>query len=295
MAGVFAITLFDAHEADAYCRSTTCRGSQCETDDDGCPISGKPLYWSSSCIGFNLQRNGSERVPLAEARLAILNSFAAWSEVPCPGGGNASLSFSPGEDVACHQSGYNTGGTNVNVVMFQDNDWKYRGIDGTLAKTSVTFNEETGEIYDADIEVNTAFNEVTVSDDKIVYDLQAIMTHEVGHYLGFAHSPKPSATMYASYTPGTIGLRSLSDDDLGIMCEVYPPDRKAVCDTTPRGGMAAPGTCGEVTKTPTDPNGCAVAVERANGGPWQSLSASLVGAVFGLSVLRRRARRSWRR
>ena len=54
----------------------------------------------------------------------------------------------------------------------------YRGIDGTLAKTSVTYNDTTGEIYDADIEVNSAYNEITITDDPaaIEYDLQAILT-----------------------------------------------------------------------------------------------------------------------
>jgi hypothetical protein len=103
-----------------------------------------------------------------------MKAFRSWSAVDCGGGKQASMTFVAKEDVACKKAEYNRDGKNVNVVLFQDNDWKYRGIDGTLAKTSTTFDTETGEIFDADIEVNTAFNKVTVTDTagQIQYDLQ---------------------------------------------------------------------------------------------------------------------------
>ncbi|MCA9526129.1 MAG: matrixin family metalloprotease, partial [Myxococcales bacterium] len=257
-----------------------CRGSGCKQDDNGCPVSGKPLFWKSSCVGFNLQRNGSERLPLADARLAILKSFGAWSELPCPGGGNASLSFAPGEDVACKQSGYNAGGTNLNVVLFQDNDWKYRGIDGTLAKTSVTFNEETGEIYDADIEINSAFNEITVSDDKIVYDLEAIITHEVGHYIGLAHSVEENSIMAEALCEGgdrcargKVAARRLAQDDLDAVCALYP----------------SWATYGDDA-----PQGCAAAARRRgpDGEEW-CVAAALSVIIGAVGALRRRRGARW--
>ena len=96
---------------------------------------------------------------------------------------------------------------------------------------------------------------MTITDipTKIEYDLQAIVTHEVGHFIGIAHSPDPSAVMYASYPPGSISQRTLTPDDVGAVCEIYPPKSGVVCDSTPRGGFTA--TCDD----PPSSSGCAVA------------------------------------
>src|SRR5690349_5665990 len=178
--------LLVSENASAYCRSTTCRstgGKECPTDEDGCPTSGEPLYWPTKCLSYAVNKLGTQDLDPADTREVIKKTFQHWSDVDCGGGKTASMTFQEREPVPCKKSQYNKTGNNLNVVLFQDDDWKYRGIDGTLAKTSVTYNDETGEIYDADIEINTANNFVTITDDpnKIQYDLEAIVTHEVGH------------------------------------------------------------------------------------------------------------------
>lgn len=234
--------LLASTEALAFCRSTTCQGASCETDENECPISGKPLFWKTACVSYSFQKDGTQDLPYEQTQLAVNRAFAAWNNIDC-GSGKASISFSPTDIVECKKSEYNKEGRNLNVVLFQDDDWTYRGIDGTLAKTSVTSNQETGEIYDADIEVNAANQELTITDkaEDVRFDLQAIMTHEVGHFLGIAHSSDPSATMYRSYDSGQTSQRFLTQDDRDALCEVYPPDRAAVCDPEPLGGFSA--TC----------------------------------------------------
>jgi hypothetical protein len=224
--------------AQAFCRSTACRGSACTTDERGCPSTGKPLYWRTACIGYSLQKRLSQNLPQDGARLAIQRAFQAWAEVDCGGGKLSSLNFSPLADVSCNRAEYNERGANVNLVTFKDDDWTYKGIDNNRAKTTVTFDGNTGEIFDADIEINSATNQISVSDKSAQYDLQSILTHEVGHLIGLAHSDDPSATMFASYAPGSTALRSLSDDDIAAVCAAYPPDRVASCESTPRGGLA---------------------------------------------------------
>ncbi len=256
-AAVFALTalagvLGVAADASAFCRSTTCRassGKECPTDENGCPKEGAKLAWTSSCISFAVNERGTQDLDPEDTRAIIRKTFKAWSDVPCVGkmgkpAGIAKMTFQEREPVACKKSEYNKEAPNLNVIIFQDDDWKYRGIDGTLAKTSVTYNDETGEIYDADIEVNAANNTVTISDNpmKIQYDLQAIMTHEVGHFIGVAHSSVSDAVMFASYSPGSIAQRKLTADDIAAVCAIYPPSSGAACDTTPRNGFSA--TCG---------------------------------------------------
>lgn len=289
-----------AADAAAYCRSTTCRSTkdkECQTDDDGCVTDGAKLFWPTSCISYATNKLGTQDLDPADTREVIRKAFQAWSDVPCRDGGVASMTFQEREPISCKRSEYNKTGPNVNVVLFQDDDWKYRGIDGTLAKTSVTYNDETGEIYDADIEVNAAFNTVTISDDptKVQYDLQAIMTHEVGHFIGVAHSPDPSAVMFASYSPGSTSQRQLEADDVDAVCGIYPPDSGVACLTEPRGGFSP--TCDE----PEDPKGlCAVAAvgaaepTRASPARPTVFGGGSLAVVLG-TVLAAAARRSKRR
>jgi hypothetical protein len=227
--------LASSAEARAFCRTTTCKGDACVRDDNGCATSGNPLFWPGGCVGFSFQQALTSKLPADKVRATVRRSFLHWTSLPCAAG-PSSLAFSEGPDSACKASGYSDAGPNINLILFQDFDFPYRGEDNTLAKTTVTF-DSTGAILDADIEVNAAFNELTVSDSRVVYDLESILTHEIGHFIGLAHSPVPEATMFASYETGQSSLRSLEPDDVDALCAVYPPGRVATCDPTPRGGL----------------------------------------------------------
>lgn len=280
--------LATAADAEAFCRSTTCRaknGKECATDDDGCPSEGAKLFWPTSCISYATNRLGTQDLDPADTRAVIRKTFQAWSDVDCPDGTTAKMTFQEREPVSCKKSQYNKTGPNVNVIMFQDDDWKYRGIDGTLAKTSVTFNDQTGEIYDADIEINAANNTVTITDDplKVEYDLQAILTHEVGHFIGIAHSPDPNAVMFASYSPGSTTQRTLHPDDVDAVCAVYPADSPSPCQTEPRGGFS--GACED-----PEPSGLC-SVQPTAGAAGASASSGVAALLLGGAALAARARR----
>jgi hypothetical protein len=243
------LVAFGEGDAEAFCRSRTCRSTadhECVTDADECPAEGAELFWPTSCVGYAMNRLGTQELDPDETRAVIRKAFQAWTDVPCgPNGkdGVASMTFQERDPVACKKSEYNKEGPNLNVVLFQDDDWNFRSTDRTIAKTSVTYNDETGEIYDADIEVNTANNIATISDvpGKIEYDLQAVLTHEVGHFIGIAHSMNGSAVMAPSYSPGETQQRKLSPDDIDAVCTVYPPNSGVACNVEPRGGFSA--TC----------------------------------------------------
>jgi len=276
-----------ASDAQAFCRSTTCRATAtrpCPTDADECPTEGAKLFWPTSCIGYATHKLGSNRFDPEETRAVIRKTFEAWSDVECPDGKVASMTFQEREPVSCGKSQYNAKDRNVNVVLFQDSMWKYRGTDQTLAKTSVTYNDETGEIYDADIEINTANEPITISDDpgEIQADLQAILTHEVGHFIGLAHSPDSQAVMFAQYSPQSTSQRRLSPDDVAAICATYPPENGVVCNTEPRNGFS--GTCDEPEKS----GFCSVQPAGAGG----SYGALTLAGAMGVVILRARLRRS---
>jgi hypothetical protein len=272
--------------ASAFCRSTTCTGT-CARDDDGCKTTGAKLFWPGGCVGFSIQQDGSANLSIAAIRPVIKASFVTWTDLTCPDG-TATLSFSQLADVACRHSEYNAGGPNANVIMFQDTSWNYHSADNTLAKTTVSFDTKTGEIFDADIEVNFAYNEITVGDTHIAYDLQSILTHEIGHFVGFDHSPFADATMFASYDPGTTELRTLADDDIAAACTVYAPTRAVTCDTTPKNGFVS--ACQSDLPDTKESGGCAVTpgITSDRGSALGLGSLMLIGSLALFLVRRRR-------
>jgi hypothetical protein len=288
LASAFAVSSFAVVDASAFCRSTTCRDTAtkpCKVDENQCPADGAPLRWPTSCLAYSMNRLGTQSLDPADTRPVIAKAFAAWTDVKCPDGTIAKMAFTELDPVKCKKSEYNKDGPNVNVVLFQDNDWKYRGIDGTLAKTSVTYNDDTGEIYDADIEVNAANNEVTIDDADPEYDLQAILTHEVGHFIGIAHSPRSDAVMYASYSPGSVAQRKLTDDDIAALCTIYPSTYTAACNTEPKNGFSP--TCDEPAK---DEGICSVS-PGATAGDGVSYGVATIFLGSGLLAARRRRKK----
>jgi hypothetical protein len=278
------------HSAHAYCRSTTCVG-ECQRDEYFCKLKGERLYWNSSCIGFSLQKDASIHFDLATFESIAVASFVEWTERSCsPQGDLSGLAFVRQADVSCAKAEYNPSGRNANILLFQDNRWTYSSVDNTLAKTTVSYDVATGEILDADIEFNHAYNEFTYGDDtsSIAYDLQSIMTHEIGHFIGLDHSDLSFATMSANYRKGEIDQRSLEEDDIAGLCAVYPPGLDLRCEPTPKGGFSK--VCAE--ELDGDCGACRVGVGTPAGqqkqrGIWSEL---LIVATLLLGRRRRRSK-----
>jgi MYXO-CTERM domain-containing protein len=121
------------------------------------------------------------------------------------------------------------------------------------------------------------------------YDLQSILTHEIGHFLGLAHSPVPCKdadcpTMNALYSHGTDYFRSLEADDVAAICAVYPPDRSS----TPSNCAPSHGFAPDCGSPPTKKKGCSVASPGEPGGSRQAIAFALaLGCV--LAARRRRS------
>jgi hypothetical protein len=270
-----------AEEARAFCRKTTC--PSCPVNPlTGCIDEGEPLAWPTACVSYALTRAASRRVSLTQANIVAAQAFQTWQSVTCPGTGAppSILATDAFGLVDCAMHEYNRGAGNANIVVFQDDSWSHQNAQDALALTSMNFNERTGDILDADIEINSTVNITAASSVPIDgYDLSSILTHEAGHFLGLAHSTKPDATMYPIYQQGTDDFRTLSDDDIAGICAIYPPDRDAKpCDFTPPGGFARQCALG-ITK-----GGCAVGGGASSAGAWYALLA----VFFCLSRRRRR-------
>jgi hypothetical protein len=254
-----SVVLFAARDAAAFCRTTTVSidPTFVSTPDQPCWAEGLPLYWKSACVGYSIQQDASKQVSFNDAQNGMETAFAQWTNATCPTGttsSKASIDVRFLGPVACHQVQYNQGGGNANIIMFDDDKWPHNDSNNTLGLTTVTYNINTGELYDADMEINTAQVVLTVNGPVPAdgFDLLSIITHESGHFLGLAHSPDSHATMFAHYTQGQTSMRNLSADDVQGICAIYPPDgtratgdgglTEGSCDPTPRHGYSK--TCG---------------------------------------------------
>ncbi|MDC3984850.1 matrixin family metalloprotease [Polyangium jinanense] len=288
---VAAVTLF-APTASAYCRTTSCKGvgtgARCmpmRTTDCGIE-----LFWKNPCVGFSMQRDASVQIDLDDATKIFEEAFKKWTDADCGDGKHPRIKAVNLGPVECHAHEYNKKAGNANVILFHDDVWPHAGAGSTLALTTVTYNIETGEIYDADMELNGANVEFTTGTDNVLYDLPSIATHETGHFLGMSHSADGTATMFADYTPGSTELRSLENDDIEGICAAYPPGDPipASCDPTPRRGLES--QCNP-EPIPTDDGGSCCAT--APGTPRSAGGTALAALALALGLAaRRRAERT---
>lgn len=234
--------LISADRSFAYCRTSHCPATGKDSHvctpalPDDC---GFVVYWPKPRVTYSVQLDASSQVSFETIRTTLRRSFDTWLNVDCGGGKHPRFEAIEADPVECHLHEYNKDRGNANIVLFHDDVWPYGDHDGRLALTTVSYNTETGEIYDADMEINSAHANFTTSDLITDIDLLSVVTHEAGHFLGLAHSPDTSATMFASYKAGSRDQRDLTDDDIAGICATHPPGEIAEdCDPTPRHGFS---------------------------------------------------------
>jgi MYXO-CTERM domain-containing protein len=307
IAAILLSAALPARTAEAYVRSVS--------------DAGYPLKWFSSCETVTIYLNGFSAMTPDEVAKSIGAAAAAWGpdSVTCPAdvgdGGNGHPYFEILPQMATGGSVPAVGNDGKNSIIFQTTTWDPTISPEALAFTQV-FKEPNGHIVDADIEINaapgTGFEWINLDPGASSgghlprFDLQTVMTHEFGHFLGLAHTcvtdpygggngadgndvpantkddrgqtipscddtsvPQYAAVMWANIDDGSSAKRVLSTDDARGVCAIYPSAQD-------------PHACTQ--NLPDDGCGCASAGAPAGG------VATFVLLVLALALGRRRAR-----
>ena len=183
---------------------------------------------------------------LAEIETAVQRSFAGWTSVPGTLLKPSSLDTLQRTSVQAACSTLD----GLNSICFSQNDAAFTP--GVLAFTRVVIADLAGEqlspvtlpstfvgeILDADVQLRPGDNSVKFATPAVLatnptaYDLESILTHELGHVFGFSHSAVWRAMMFPfAPPPGQFtGSRPtaqspdapLSDDDRTGLRVLYP-------------------------------------------------------------------------
>lgn len=252
-----------------------------------------PKYWTQSCVVADIVTNGFGDLTRDEVGKSVAAAAYAWgpSVVDCPV--NAAGASGPvSMDIIVNLASPDTVGRaavdSKNQVIFETSEWDY---DAQALALTVTTTDPSGRIVDADILVNVVSGMTFANLDPGIappghgilrWDLQTVLTHEFGHFLGIAHtcytsqpgqssdqadmpielvddsgvpipacSDPPDATnaaaaqsvMWYMIDPEMTTKRTLTADDTRAVCAIYPPS-------------AAPQPCS--LNVPNDGCGCDV-------------------------------------
>lgn len=143
--------------------------------------SGALAHWTRAQISVGLAPSAASRTIAQEGvALAIERAAETWNAVRA-GQPRLTIALGPEADV---------------TIKFCRGRWRGETID--LGKTQFTASLRDGEVTSATVELNECDHAFTAPDDSAAgrYDLQAVITHELGHVLALGHSDNTAALMH---------------------------------------------------------------------------------------------------
>ena len=182
--------------------------------------SGKDLYWSAMPLTFTINSTCAGSAASTSACLeTVKTSFEKWTAPSC-----TYLAFDYQGETSRTDVGYDPDhpAQNINLVIWHFDKWPYEA--SGIGLTTTTYQTETGEIVDADMEYNGVNFHFAILDtpDPNFTDIANTVTHEAGHFIGLDHTSDPHSTMYPTAPYGEINKRDLSQDDIDGVCAIYP-------------------------------------------------------------------------
>jgi hypothetical protein len=177
---------------------------------------GVGAHWASMPIHYFINHQGSSQINNESEFHAVHAAFQTWANVP-----TANVRFNYlGPAVLTAGAG-----DSVNLISFSDTTYPFGS--GTLAVTLNYFSSSSGITSEADILFNP--NQAwSTSGEPGRYDIQSVLTHEIGHFLGLDHSGMVSSTMSPFGALTQVDQRTLQYDDIAGVSEIYPAGTPSV-------------------------------------------------------------------
>lgn len=166
--------------------------------------------WPTLPVRYHVHAGGLPGLSNGSEFIAIQKAFDTWQSIP-----TSAVAFQYEGPTEIQRGG--TDG--VNVISFQDSTFPFGS--GTIA---VTLSSSQGSLRDADILFNPSNTAIPFATDgrADAFDIQAIATHEIGHFLGLDHTSIVSATMNPTGARGSLFPRALKSDDIIGASVLYP-------------------------------------------------------------------------
>ena len=170
---------------------------------------GKITKWNTNTVTYYVNTSGGPTDSLA----AIQAAMQTWTDVP-----SSSFRFVYGGPTTNTVRNPDDG---INIIYFGKIRNKAR-----VARNYVWWNKESGKLYDSDIVFNTA-HKLSAADKcpEDSYDIQGVLTHELGHSLTLNELYKQTheeKTMYWKENKGDTKKRTLDQDDIDGISYLYP-------------------------------------------------------------------------